>query len=149
MLGKKILCATDGSHPSERAIAYAVALARETGVTVTFLNVNLVDVAQGMPGRHFWDRELIEAVNLQTDRELHAARVSAEAAGLTDVEYVVVAARNSAKAIVGYAAEHGCDHIIVGHGGRGAIGRWILGSVARDVVSYAAQCPVTVVPGDE
>ncbi len=147
MLAKKLLCATDGSRPAERAIAYAIALAKESGAAVTFLNVELADVSRAPPGRHFWDRQAIEAINIQTDRELHAARAQAQAVGLDDVEYVVVTGRSPAKAIVGYATEHGCDHIIVGHGGRGAIGRWILGSVARDVVSYASECPVTVVPG--
>ncbi|GMQ76525.1 MAG: universal stress protein [Gammaproteobacteria bacterium] len=147
MLGKKLLCGTDGSRPAEKAIAFAVALAKETGMAVTFVNVNLVDLAMAQPTRHFWDRQEIAVIDEQTGREMQAARALAEEAGVTDVEYVVVAARNPAKAIVSYAAEHGCDHIVVGHGGRGAIGRWVLGSVARDVVSYAAECPVTVVPG--
>ena len=39
---KKILCAVDGSHASDRAAACAVELAKETGAKLTFVHVNTV-----------------------------------------------------------------------------------------------------------
>ncbi len=42
------------------------------------------------------------------------------------------------------AEDHGIDHIVVGHRGHGLFERWLIGSVARQVIAYAP-CAVTVV----
>jgi nucleotide-binding universal stress UspA family protein len=49
-----------------------------------------------------------------------------------------------AEQIVRYAEEHGIDHIVVGRRGQTVFERWLIGSVARQVVAYA-HCAVTVV----
>ena len=41
-------------------------------------------------------------------------------------------------------AQHGCDHLVIGHTERGALARWLLGSVSGDVLARA-HVPVTVV----
>jgi nucleotide-binding universal stress UspA family protein len=46
--------------------------------------------------------------------------------------------------IVRYAEAHRIDHIVVGHRGHTLFERWLLGSVARQVIAYAS-CAVTVV----
>ena len=46
--------------------------------------------------------------------------------------------------ILHYAETHKIDHIIIGHRGISNIQRWILGSVAREVIDNAC-CPVTVI----
>jgi nucleotide-binding universal stress UspA family protein len=48
-----------------------------------------------------------------------------------------------AEQIVRYAEAHRIDHI-VGHRGHTLFERWLLGSVARQVIAYA-NCAVTVV----
>jgi len=49
-----------------------------------------------------------------------------------------------AEQIVRYAEKHGIDHIVVGHRGHTLFERWLIGSVARQVIAYA-HCAVTVV----
>jgi nucleotide-binding universal stress UspA family protein len=40
--------------------------------------------------------------------------------------------------------QHDIDHIVIGHTARGALARWLLGSVSGDVLARA-HVPVTVV----
>jgi nucleotide-binding universal stress UspA family protein len=49
-----------------------------------------------------------------------------------------------AKQIVRFAEANGIDHIVVGHRGHTLFERWLIGSVARQVIAYA-HCAVTVV----
>lgn len=59
-----------------------------------------------------------------------------------------VATGHPAEQIVLYAEAHDIDHIVVGHRGHSLFERWLLGSVARQVVAYAP-CAVTVVRNGE
>jgi len=49
-----------------------------------------------------------------------------------------------AEQIVRYAEAEDIDHIVVGHRGHTLFKRWLIGSVAREVIAYA-HCDVTVV----
>ncbi|XBS69660.1 universal stress protein [Acerihabitans sp. KWT182] len=51
---------------------------------------------------------------------------------------------NPAEMILHYAESHKIDHIIVGHRGFSNIERWLMGSVARQIIDNAG-CPVTVI----
>jgi nucleotide-binding universal stress UspA family protein len=55
-----------------------------------------------------------------------------------------IAIGHPAEQIVLYAESRGIDHIVVGHRGRSMFERWLVGSVARQVIAYA-RCAVTVV----
>lgn len=46
--------------------------------------------------------------------------------------------------MVRYAKQHAVDHIVVGYRGHTLFERWLIGSVARQVIAYAP-CAVTVV----
>ncbi len=143
MICKKILCATDGSHSSAKAVQFAVDMAKELNRPLTFVTVTAVST-DTTSRTHFWDQEILDAASVQVGWDLHDAKTSAEQAGLRDVQYVTCAARNISKGIVSYAEGHGYDHIVIGHAGRGALGRALLGSVARDIVNHA-HCPITIV----
>jgi len=43
-----------------------------------------------------------------------------------------------------YAEQHDIDHLVVGHRGHTPFDRWLIGSVARQVLAYAP-CAVTIV----
>ncbi|WP_374513833.1 universal stress protein [Niveibacterium sp.] len=58
--------------------------------------------------------------------------------------HIEVVIGHPAEAIVLYAEAHSIDHIVVGHRGHSLFERWLIGSVARQVVAYAP-CPVTVI----
>jgi nucleotide-binding universal stress UspA family protein len=55
-----------------------------------------------------------------------------------------VAVGHPAEQIVRDAEAHGIEHIVVGHRGHTLFDRWLIGSVARQVIAYAP-CAVTVV----
>ncbi|WP_280530629.1 universal stress protein [Paraburkholderia sacchari] len=43
-----------------------------------------------------------------------------------------------------YAERHSIDHVVVGHRGHTPFDRWLLGSIARQVIA-CAPCSVTIV----
>jgi len=139
---EKLLCATDGSHPSEKAVAVAVDLAKSLGTGLTFLTVETVS-SERAAKTYFWDSKLLEAGDALVHRELGTARKAAQAAGLADVRCVTTCGRDIAEAIVAYAEAEGYHHIIVGSAGRRGLNKLILGSVAQ-AVTVRAHCPVTV-----
>ncbi len=64
-----------------------------------------------------------------------------DAGGMLDVD--VVRGRPG-EVLLAQVEEHGIDHIVIGHTERGALARWLEGSVSTDVLARA-RVPVTVV----
>jgi nucleotide-binding universal stress UspA family protein len=58
--------------------------------------------------------------------------------------HVHIAVGHPAEQIVRFAEGHDIDHIVVGHRGHTLFERWLIGSVARQVIAYA-HCAVTIV----
>jgi len=139
---KKILCAVDGSHASDRAAACAVELAKETGAKLTFVHVNTVP--QDLIAKTwFWDETLLSAVNAQIQAQLAHGQKIATSRGV-DFSSVVVTGNRVSSAIASYAKEKEVDHIVMGTSVTNDVERLFLGSVATEVVS-TAHCPVTIV----
>lgn len=138
----KLLCATDGSHPSEKAVAYAVDIAKKLNAHLTFLTISTVS-AERAARTHFWDEETLGAGDALIHQELSAAAARAKQAGLADYRCVTAAGRDIAAAIIAYAEENGYDQVITGSSGRTGAARLLLGSVASEVVAKA-HCPVTI-----
>jgi nucleotide-binding universal stress UspA family protein len=134
----KLLLGYDGSDAANHAYAFAVDLARRYGAELHILAV-------ARPPE-FADEVESEAV-IENSRR-HCERILArlksdQQADLSRCHYHVVIG-HPAEQIVRYAAERGIDHIVVGHRGHTAFERWLIGSVARQVLAYA-HCAVTVV----
>ena len=141
MNSERLLCATDGSAVSEKAVIYTIGLALKTGQAVTLLLVADGDVeAQPL----VWDEDRLKAGELPPDKELLAALQLALKHDLLRLRLVRAFGSDPAEAIVSYAERNGYHHIIVGSEGRTGAKRMLLGSVAEDVVTRA-HCPVTVV----
>ncbi|MFP7671897.1 universal stress protein [Marivita sp. S0852] len=138
----KILCAIDGSKAAIRAVDFAVGMAAKFGAELQFMTVSTVS-QQSASKTTFWDSRLFEAGERQIAKELHDAR---EVARKHDVAAtcVTVSGRDIAEAIVGYAQEHGYDHIVMGSTGHTAFGRLLTGSVVDEVLARKHP-PVTVV----
>lgn len=141
MNSERLLCATDGSPTSEKAVKFAVELAQELQRPLTFLLV--VDgELETVPV--VWDEAKVKAEDLPPDRELLSALQTALQNKLLRINLVRAYGDDPAEAIVSYAERNGYHHIVVGSEGRTGAKRMLLGSVAEDIVTRA-HCPVTVV----
>lgn len=138
---ERLLCATDGSAVSEKAVMYTIGLALKTNQAVTLLLVADGDIeAQPL----VWDEDKLKAGDLPPDKELLAALQLALKHEMLRLRLVRAFGSDPAEAIVGYAERNGYHHIIVGSAGHTGARRLLLGSVAEDVVTRA-HCPVTIV----
>ena len=124
---RQILCPTDFSETSRRAIAHATVIARWYGASLSVLHV--CDSSGAMLGRI---REQIAAS-------------CAEATGSGVPVIVLVDPGRPAAAIVDRAASMGADLIVIGTHGAGGFEHLVLGSVAEKVLRKAG-CPVLTVP---
>src|SRR3546814_10836651 len=98
----KLLGATDCSRPSEKAVSYAVDIAKKLNAHLTFLTVTTVS-AERASKTHFWDEQILAAGDAMIHQELSAAVAMAKEAGLDDVRCVTAVGRDIAEAIVAYA----------------------------------------------
>jgi nucleotide-binding universal stress UspA family protein len=138
----KMLCATDGSHASEKAVALSITLARQLRVPLSFLTVNLASEDRTSK-THFWDERILGAADAQISQVLGNAASAAKQAGLGEVSCIMASGREVASAIVDYAEHNGYDHIVTGSSGYTGPTRLLLGSVSSQVVAKA-HCPVTI-----
>ena len=142
-----LLAATDGSHASEKAVAWAVELAKHHDSRLIVLNVTPEDrvrLQHAEPNAPpEGDVSPADAGDLVSTEALARAEKLAQAAG---VKYELDEAygRNIAATIAKEAMAVGADHIIIGSTGSTALATCVLGSVAQNVVHFA-HCPVTVV----
>ncbi|HVJ34715.1 MAG TPA: universal stress protein [Terriglobia bacterium] len=137
-----LLCATDGSPISEKAVIFAVELAGKLQQRLTFATV-ILSADEEMPPL-IWDERRIMAKDLPPDRELLAALNIAVRGGLQHLTCVRLHGQPAAAVIVNYAEKNNYHHIIAGSAGLTGAKRLLLGSVAADIVSLA-HCPVTIV----
>ncbi|WP_374652095.1 universal stress protein [Dongia sp.] len=137
----KILCATDGSMPSSKTVTYAIELAQRLALPLSFITV--VDAKEGDTPT-IWDSAALLAGNLPVDKSLLIAVEHALKAGLRRIAAVRAPGADIARTIVDYAEKNSYHHIVTGSAGLTGAKRFLIGSVAADVVNYA-HCPVTVV----
>ena len=133
-----ILVGYDGSEAADHALTFAAGLARAFGSSVHVLAVVRPPEFGGMVET--------EAVVEQSRQHYHNVlhKVKSKYAHETFKTHVHIVVGHPAEQIVRFAEGHDVDHIIVGHRGHTLFERWLIGSVARQVVAYA-HCAVTVV----
>ncbi len=133
-----ILLGYDGSESANMALDFAVNLAR-------IFNAQLHVLAVARPpefGDEVETQAVIENSRQQYHQVLRAAHAKLATAPFPAHCQVVIG--HPAEQIVRYAEANGIDHIVVGHRGHTLFERWLIGSVARQVIAYA-HCAVTVV----
>jgi nucleotide-binding universal stress UspA family protein len=133
-----ILVAYDGSDAAAHALDFAAGLGRAFGSSMHVLAVVRPPEFGGMVET--------KAV-IEQSRDHHhniLQKVQSKYAHETFKTSVHVAVGHPAEQIVRFAESHGIDHIVVGHRGHTLFERWLIGSVARQVIAYA-HCAVTVV----
>jgi nucleotide-binding universal stress UspA family protein len=135
---KYSLVGFDGSESSKRAFSFAMDLARVCGGRVRAVCV--LQVTEGGI-----DASALLIADGSTDRahallkELIAMAPDAEQLVDVDVTY-----GSPGDVLLAQVREHGVDHVVIGHTERGALARWLVGSVSNDVLARA-HVPVTVV----
>ncbi|MBO3273753.1 universal stress protein [Pseudomonas schmalbachii] len=137
---KRILVAYDASDAATLALNFANELAGRFGASLYILAV-------AQPPE-FGDEVETEAVIERSRAHFaHAFKLLGYSRMPADERPKThVAVGRPAEQIVRYAEEHGIDHIVIGHRGHSGFERWLLGSVARQVIDHAP-CAVTVIRG--
>ena len=138
--------ATDGSPPSDRAVAFASARAKEAGaklVVVTAVEATLLGAPSTSEGP---DSGLPAEMKRQAWVAVRAGEARAREAGVDASAQVsdVFPPNDTAAALVKFAEQVHASHIFVGSHGRTGLMRQLLGSVAEKVTRLA-HCRVTVV----
>lgn len=135
---KKILAAYDGSESAMAAFGQALDLARKYEAELHVLSiVRPPDIA-----------EEVETGAIMENSQRHYQEIQEPLKTITkdqgvNVRFMVVIGHPAVK-ITSYAEENGIDLIVMGHRGKTFFERWLIGSVAKKVMSYAP-CSVLVV----
>lgn len=135
---KYSLVGYDGSEASRRAFQFAIDLARcGSG------RVRVVSVLQITEGGADASALMMADSGTQRVQELleELTTIVPDAARLVDVELTY---GSPGDVLLSQIEQHGVDHIVIGHTERGALARWLLGSVSGNVLARA-HVPVTVV----
>ena len=134
-----ILVPVDGSENSDRAVRFLAGLYEKLApASIHLLHVHapaVPDTVEAIPGEEI-EREVVTG-----ESALQSARALLDSAAIpctSTLEHGYVAST-----IVRYAADHGCDAIIMGTRGMGS-NEELLGSIARQIILLAS-VPVTLV----
>jgi len=139
---KKIIVAVDGSAASDAAIDLAASLCTLCGAHLTLCHVLQVPRPAHDAGG-FAREAMMDDETRAGHAVLDAARHRIELAGLSADQVLQTGA--AADGLLAETEERGCDAIVMGSRGRGALARAVLGSVASDVISRSP-VPVIVAP---
>jgi nucleotide-binding universal stress UspA family protein len=144
---KQILVATDFSEPASVAVTYGRDLGRAYDATLHVIHV--IEEMSGLYGADvgFALADVARHIETAVQRDLDATIARDEDDPLKVVA-TVQRGSNVATAITEYAKANAIDLIIVGTHGRGAVSRFLMGSVAERVVR-SATCPVLTVRAHE
>lgn len=138
----KILLAVDGSDHSNRVARHVIRLVQGCAdYQVVLLNVQAPIDAPEILG-HMPLREIEAMQETRGGDAMESARALLDAAGVTYQPEVALG--DVAENIARRAAETGCDGIVMGTRGAGALRGALMGSVTTEVIRLA-ECPVTVV----
>ena len=144
----KILLAIDKSGYKDKATAYAITLAKALGAEITVIHVigkssfgatgDVLGYYRGGKLKAYQD-----AMKRNAEKLLNGAVKWGEENGISMQSEVLVDS-SAEKAIIDYAKKHKMDLIVIGTKGMTGIEKFLMGSVANHVVTYA-HCPVLAI----
>jgi nucleotide-binding universal stress UspA family protein len=138
----KILLPVDGSEQALHAVRHALELL-DAGLRASFVLATVQEPVYLYERLLPPDAEVLERVTGAVgDKSLAGAEALFDAAGVAYEREI--ASGEPAPVLIDLARRHGCDAIIMGARGRGALRSALLGSVSQRVV-HEAELPVTVV----
>jgi nucleotide-binding universal stress UspA family protein len=135
---RQILFATDLSQASDSAAIQALDLAHDLGADL--LVMSAIEPRSGLGG----DGVVHRADRIRLARELAAQGLVTRGRELGVTVSFLIWDGSPGEAIVEVARNEQVDLVVVGSHGRGAVGRFLVGSVSEHVVRHAP-CPVLVV----
>jgi nucleotide-binding universal stress UspA family protein len=140
---RKLLVPIDSSDNSIRALRYAIDLAKTSGpVELHLVYAHEPPVIYGEVALYMSEAKAKEAQRLHSEDILQPAIAMVQTAGVPVKSEILIG--NVPKSIAQYAEGHGCESIIMGTRGMGAIGNLVMGSVATKVI-HLTKLPVTLV----
>lgn len=139
----KILVAVDGSENSARVIDFLIA---ENSLLKSPLHLHLINVQMPLGGvnvKMFISSDsLNQYYKEEGEKALDAARKRLDAAKISYTPHISVG--DPAEVIAAYLKTEGCDRIVMGSRGLGAVSGLVLGSVATKVL-HLTQVPITLI----
>jgi nucleotide-binding universal stress UspA family protein len=146
---KRILCPVDFSESSLAALKFATSLAAEAQARLTVLHVvdyglyDWPDVFDELASNHQLSIQEFRARCRESSRERLDRAVPAEARTWCSVE-IGLSEGKPYREILGAAAEHHCDLIVMGVRGRNALDLALFGSTTQHVVRLATAPVLTI-----
>ncbi|MBI4485859.1 MAG: universal stress protein [Acidobacteria bacterium] len=144
---KTILCPTEFSDPSTRALEYALTLAEETDARLVLLHVieGLVEEARVITeASHFSVPEYYRHLEKEARARLTSAVPEEARVWCTPQERVM--SGKAYRVILQVAEEVDADVVVMGVHGKGALNRRLFGSTTHHVIREA-RCPVLTLRG--
>ena len=146
---KRILVPIDGSTTAQRALEYALAMARESHAEL--IPVYVVDIPMVFYEAPGSDPSIVRDALFQTGEQLKneasAAMRRDNIKGTPRVVEVDKPGGNVPERILEEARATHCDVVVMGTHGRRGVKRLMLGSVAEQFTRMSC-CPVLLVPGN-
>lgn len=140
---KKIMIATDGSELVKKAVDTAIEISRLSGAKL--YAVYVVVPTTHSPRDFGWERAAMEHFRSEGKIATSFVEDAAKNAGV-EVEPVILEGHPADK-IVEFAEQQGIDILVMGTLGKTGLDRFLLGSVAENVVRHS-KTPVLVVRGE-
>ena len=146
---KKILMAIDKSEYKDKITVYAVMLAKVLGADVTAIHV-LDKSSLGFVGgllsyyRGGKIEAYVDALKKQAEELLAEAEVLGKEEGVRINVEVLVHSPSITEGIIDYAKRNDMDLIVVGTKGVTGVEKFLMGSVASNVIAHA-HCPVIAI----
>jgi len=132
----KILVATDGSGSSNRAIDFAVDLAKAHNAALHAINViRQIQIPPGMENIarvESLGETRLSVLEYVANQILNDAEQRAESKGVS-LAHKSIGHEDPAISIAGYAKKHGIDLVVIGTRGLSKVKALLLGSVSRKV----------------
>jgi len=142
---QKILVPVDGSSTSNKALDYALQLAKKDHSQVRALHA--IDEL-GYLSSYEYSGELMATARKNGNEVLQSAVIAAQALNVpADTRLVDQPGQRLGQTVADEAASWGADLIVVGTHGRRGVGRVLLGSGAEQIVRMAT-VPVLTVRGE-
>ena len=141
----------DGSPGSEKALDYAIQLAKAYGAEMQIINaIRHIELTKTIMSRSlsstasFLTDELYEDLKSEASRWLVEYERKAKSAGVASMTTKILVGKSEVQMITEHAEEVKEDMIVMGSRGLGAFKRLVLGSIANGVVIHVL-CPMLVV----